>query len=910
MPRDDDQSLGDEATLQGGKSAPADERSLGDRSTFGGGEGSSLSDLGEFADLPDHDMEIVDLSSRYKIEKSLGKGGMGEVLLATDTRLDRKVAIKRIRGDAASSKAAVARFLTEAKSVAALNHHNIVQIHDYGRDEQGPFLIMEYVAGGTLLDRCQEGPMPLGEAIDLACQLCDGLGRAHDAGIIHRDIKPANILLTGDGVPKLTDFGLAKADSRDHTMTMAGAVLGTLDFMAPEQRQDASLVDPRSDLWSLAATLYQMVTGKSPKIIRFELLPPSLERALGQALEDSKDERFQNTKELRTALFSSKAPPPKLALPLTGALATGECQVCHTLNESSRKFCRECAAPLLVPCLACSQRIAIWEKICGACGSDQRKTQQTRKDEYSAIKNKAENLYSEKRFIEAINKLAPLLRLEDQRFLFFQNWAVSYRDKCVEQTDLMQQKAKQALDTAKQYRAVFDYTAAIDSMQDIPPDFLTSHMRQYLKKLQTDLKASETLHEKICNANSSRELDNLLPLVERGIKLGCDPKLKSTLLARQQNFQQAIRERDRNFEIAKILFNKGDATGALQKVAEADVQSCLPSQQKFRSALIETVATESELETLLAKFKTDRLLAPQEVCYALAQTAGYLELNPHHDQASSLKQNLITRIDRNLHLHAAHMTAPVLKCLGTATLSKLPTAVFASVDINAIALDLPPITNSLGMELKLLPPGKFRMGSNGAEREVEIKNSFLLGVHEVTQEQYERVMGGNPSTFKGRRNPVERVRWEDCVAFCSKLSTFPEERAVCRVYRLPNESEWEYGCRAGTRTRYSFDNTHSQLSKYAWHAHNSGNKTHPIGEKLANPWGLHDMHGNVSEWCSDFEETNDEPLGRSSASHRVLRGGNFSLNAQNCSSSRRSSRLDAYQGSSLGFRVSLSLPMQ
>ena len=152
--------------------------------------------------------------------------------------------------------------------------------------------------------------MPLGEAIDLACQLCDGLGRAHDAGIIHRDIKPANILLTGDGVPKLTDFGLAKADSRDHTMTMAGAVLGTLDFMAPEQRQDASLVDPRSDLWSLAATLYQMVTGKSPKIIRFELLPPSLERALGQALEDSKDERFQNTKELRTALFSSKAPPP------------------------------------------------------------------------------------------------------------------------------------------------------------------------------------------------------------------------------------------------------------------------------------------------------------------------------------------------------------------------------------------------------------------------------------------------------------------------------------------------------------------------------------------------------------------------------------------------------------------------
>ena len=190
MSRDDDQRLGDEATLQGWKPAPADDRSLGDRSTFGGGEGSSLSDLGEFADLPDHDMEIVDLSSRYTIEKSLGKGGMGEVLLATDTRLDRKVAIKRIRGDAGSSKGAVARFLTEAKSIAALSHNNVVQVYDYGRDEEGPFLIMEYVPGGTLLDRCKQGPIELEEAVDLACQLCDGLGRHMTLGSFTATLSP------------------------------------------------------------------------------------------------------------------------------------------------------------------------------------------------------------------------------------------------------------------------------------------------------------------------------------------------------------------------------------------------------------------------------------------------------------------------------------------------------------------------------------------------------------------------------------------------------------------------------------------------------------------------------------------------------------------------------------------------
>ncbi len=300
MPRDDDQSLGKDPTLQGGKETPADERSEGDRSTFVGSEGSSQSGL------PDHDMEIVDLSSRYKIEKSLGKGGMGEVLLATDTRLDRKVAIKRIRGDAGSSKAAVTRFLTEAKSIAALNHHNIVQIHDYGRDEQGPFLIMEYVAGGSLLDRCKQGPIKLEEAIDLVCQLCNGLGQAHGAGIIHRDIKPANILLTDDVVPKLTDFGLAKNVTAGTEMTQGDAVLGTLNYMSPEQRVDSSNLDQRSDLWSLGATFYYMLTGSAPILIDLEKVPPQLALVIRRVLHEQPDSRYQNADQFKAALLKDR----------------------------------------------------------------------------------------------------------------------------------------------------------------------------------------------------------------------------------------------------------------------------------------------------------------------------------------------------------------------------------------------------------------------------------------------------------------------------------------------------------------------------------------------------------------------------------------------------------------------------
>ncbi len=210
-------SLGDQPTLL--KSAKnSDTQSLGDEMTSGG--------RGPVDDVVfDDRMEVVDLSARYTMESSLGQGGMGEVLLATDTRLKRKVAIKRVLGELSRSQMAVTRFLTEAQSIAALNHPNIVQIYDYGRDQAGPFLIMEYVDGDSLLDRCREGALPLEEAVELTCQLCDGLGKAHDAGIIHRDIKPANVLLTKEGIPKLTDFGLAKDENRDASLSVVGASL-------------------------------------------------------------------------------------------------------------------------------------------------------------------------------------------------------------------------------------------------------------------------------------------------------------------------------------------------------------------------------------------------------------------------------------------------------------------------------------------------------------------------------------------------------------------------------------------------------------------------------------------------------------------------------------------------------------
>ena len=308
---DQEDSLGG-ATFSGEEHQDPVEQSLGDQPTFG--------DANTEDELIDDGMELVDLSTRYTEEGVLGKGGMGEVILATDTRLGRKVAIKRILGKAARSKTAVQRFLTEAKSMAELNHPNIVQIYDYGRAADGPFLIMECVQAGSLLDKCKAGPIELDEAVNIFGQLCDGLAKAHAAGIIHRDIKPANVLMTEDGVPKLTDFGLAKDDTADTGMTMEGAVIGTLDFMPPEQRQAAALTDHRSDLWSLAATFYQMLTGKSPKIIKFSNVPTQLQDALGKALEDEKDDRFQSALEMKVAVQQAATPELNAA----GDLVAGE----------------------------------------------------------------------------------------------------------------------------------------------------------------------------------------------------------------------------------------------------------------------------------------------------------------------------------------------------------------------------------------------------------------------------------------------------------------------------------------------------------------------------------------------------------------------------------------------------------
>jgi len=196
----------------------------------------------------------------------LGAGGMGVVYRAEDVTLGRTVALKFMLPDYTIDDTAEARFLREARSVAALDHPNICTVHEAGTSADGLlYLAMSYYPGETLKDRLtRDGALPVEQAIDIACQVARGLACAHTAGIVHRDLKPANVMLTADGTVKILDFGLAK--SRDQTMTASGVLMGTVAYMSPEQLVGTP-ADARSDLWSLGVMLVEMLTGKHPSTL-------------------------------------------------------------------------------------------------------------------------------------------------------------------------------------------------------------------------------------------------------------------------------------------------------------------------------------------------------------------------------------------------------------------------------------------------------------------------------------------------------------------------------------------------------------------------------------------------------------------------------------------------------------------
>jgi predicted Ser/Thr protein kinase len=316
----------------------------------------------------------------YRIEEALGRGGMGVVHRAVDTRLGRPVAVKFLPAEFTRDPERKRRFFQEARAASAVNHPAIAQVYDVDEEDGAAFIVMELVAGKTVRTLLENRELDLLGALEIGAQVASGLARAHEAGIVHRDIKAENIMVTPDGHAKVLDFGLAKLleppgegrespspDDISHVETLArtqaGLVLGTLRYMSPEQARGLS-VDHRSDIFSLGIVLYEMVTGQLPfsgnspvdtlHAIAFEEtrpvtalkanLPPSLQRVIGRALRKRREDRYPDARELAADL---KAVQREVESGISGAIP-----LTARLQDAWRSLRDATPGPWLLPLLA------------------------------------------------------------------------------------------------------------------------------------------------------------------------------------------------------------------------------------------------------------------------------------------------------------------------------------------------------------------------------------------------------------------------------------------------------------------------------------------------------------------------------------------------------------------------------
>ena len=750
--------------------------------------------------------ELVDHAD-YEIVREIGRGGMGVVYLARNKLMGRLEVLKVVGGQLIERPGVRDRFLREVQSAAKLQHRNIVSAYSAVRLGESIVLAMEYIDGEDLAKMVKSrGPLPVVHACYFIYQAALGLQHAHERGMVHRDIKPANLIFATEGkkgVVKVLDFGLAKVTSEgqaDSGLTREGQMLGTPDYIAPEQIRDAQSADIRADIYSLGCTFYYLLTGGPPF-------------------------RGEHLWDLYQAHFSMDASPlnlvrPEVPVELAAVVAK------MMAKEPRRRF-------------------------------------QTPG--------------------EVAQALTP----------FFKKGSAPVKGATTEISQAGEPEAKQPMRGAVSVPprpAVERAPAPVSEARKPGPRQQGSILEGLI-----DLRQTEPLFDTILDTPGPVAV----PEASRQT-----PRPWSTTVEKLSRFGPRVW-----WAAAGVLL-----LGLV--VASAAVVLRVKTANG-------TIVLENVPENAVVEVDGDRITVTPTVGEPLKidAPAGKHGLVVRRGNLVLLVESVTLEAGKPFkHKLTARLEPPVIERPGKIDLSPNTTQRSDPGPPVKTPSSQDSITNSIGMTLKLIPAGEFMMGSPGNDKDagieekpqhrVRISKSFYLGVYEVTQAQFK--MENNPSAFSPNGDgkdkvagqstdqyPAEGVSWFDAVLFCNKLSAKEGRRPFYEIddkdvrvpdwngpgYRLPTEAEWEYACRANasTPTRYSFGDDAAQLGEYGWFQFNSS-RPHPVGRKKPNGFGLHDMHGNVSEWCWDWygegyykQSREDDPTGPAPALApglwRLIRGG-------------------------------------
>ncbi len=850
---------------------------------------------------------------QYEIESEVGRGGMGIVLKAHDTRLKRTVAVKVLAPELAANATARKRFQREAHAAAAVTHPHVVTIHAV-EEQPIPYLVMEYVDGQTLRDKIERsGMLELKEILRIGSQIAQGLAAAHKQGLIHRDIKPANILLeNGIQRVKITDFGLARAGD-DLGMTRTGEVAGTPQYMSPEQAMGES-VDHRSDLFSLGSVLYTMCTGRSPfradsilaairrvcddtprpiREINPEI-PEWLCAAIEKLLSKSRDQRFQSAAEVAELLGDHLAGMqyPHAKTPLT----------------SERRAARRTAVIALSALGALALLLVVAEQLRWINlfpSSPDSTAQNEPTDDVPPIPPEVASHGLRPVPLEDIFKdlLSEAAGIPNDQWIRFSQDARGADSTVIAGTPLtlvlLGLNPSQAADANPEAKTDFWYlTETFPRPSELAGTLWMSRNKGYASFLQPQyITAIEV------------EVDRD---TARGSVRFAVPKLfagKIQFAAKRESGRWHVVEFELpGYGIEVYLGTTGKWATTGSKWGNSTSQAQTAAAEIPLAHIVDRTPIVQFLQEPPGSVMHIDVRDPG-VAFSLngiawniaGQGSQRINVRPGHYRLLGMKDGK-QEFERELDLKLGDDHVLVFL---PSQVDKSPPFAVAPFDTATARqhqqswsahLGVPvEYSNSLGMQFTLIPPGQFRMGlspdqiettvrqiervggdefqkfvvrSSGPQHPVRLTQPFYLGKHEVTIAQFRSFCNetGYRSTIEeagyvdrlwkrydeGSQSdslPAAGVSWEDAQAFCRWLSEkdgFP--------YELPTEAQWEFACRAGTETLWSFGEDEFEIERHAVLSRAIGTKPSPVGGKQPNPFGLYDMHGNVGEWCRDWHE--------------------------------------------------------